>query len=280
MRTHIHLLTIMVVSGLMLVLVPAGSRSADAASKDDVKKVRGFLDQIVAVVNGDRATVENNVSLLNDINTKVNEVVEKLDTKDAGAVEDAITAATDYRDAILKTEASARELGLAVKKADGVFDLDLQREADGTLPKGTLTVADKDAVKLAKIAFGDAEQATAQARKEVLQENKDLVDKGVGVSDVPPPGAGSPAGLVVVGGYLPQGEVESSASGFAIIRNYDGKEHSGVLSFTVVKGDATASIDGGGKVKVPGGGVRKVDFTITINKPGEVLYKPDFHQTD
>ena len=275
MRTHIRLLAVLVVSGVTTLLVVAPATSAGPAPKTDVEKVRGFLGQIVSVVKDDREAVENNVSVLNDMNKKVNEVVANVSANDPETAQDAISAMSDYADAILKTEATARELGTAVTKADGVFKLDQDREADGTLPEGTLTPMHKDELKLGKSAFDNAEQAIKGGRDAYKKENTDLADKDIKVGPVPAPGESGAVGLVVTGGYLPHGKVTGTASGFAIIRNYDDKPHSGVFSIEIDKSStakATASVDNGGQVSVPGGGVQKVDFTIQIDTPGEVLY--------
>lgn len=240
-----------------------------AEGTDQVKELDDFLKQTVTVIEKQERDVQEKLQKLNEADRIVDIVTANASNDDAESLAQMSIAAAQFQRAMEAMEVATQGQGKALTRVRNLFDVVERKEADGTVPLGTLKPAYEKAHDLSRSTFERAHDAVSRARGEILEDFENLKNAGVNVPVI----EGSRKGIVVVSSYLPQGTVSGgSAEGFVVLVNYSAdRTHSGTLSWAD-DGDGAVSPNAQSFSIGPGNAMR-IDFTVTVNS-GTLTYTP------
>jgi len=253
------------------------SISAAEPTKEDVQRLRNFLDGQVRVLKANDEQLEEKLQAMNELEGIATKVVESVRADNTDSVATATESFVYYQEAIKAMDEAANAQDRVLKYTGGVFQLVEAQETAGELPKGTLSPKDAEAHKIATIHLKTIEDILAKVMPR-SEELGDTLHRKTGVAlrkaDKVP---GQVVGLDVIAHYLPSGNVKVGApqNGFALIMNRNRtRTLSGTLRLNVGEGGRDS---GPHWVSVPPGQARKINFTVTITAPGsQVSYMPTF----
>ena len=243
------------------------------ASKDQADRVTKFLDAQVAVLKSNSEGVNERIAAMNEVERRTRRIINSASSANVDSMANAAEAMVRYEQALRALNEAVAAQGTYTERVDNVFMRVEQNETAGVLPTGTLTVGHREARDEAKV---DLSTATAAVSR--LGQTKNEVTGIAEQKRVPIPRVREgerPAGLELISTLLPPEEVPLGVPqhGFFLVAN--NSDTTIYADFGVeIGGPATVSPAAPTAVSVPPRGVRRFDFSVTLNEAGQAQYVP------